>query len=342
MRLPSSLLALCLLSCAQASPRPAAAPPALPPAPALPKPVLHLEPVESPPANPTTPERVHLGWKLFFDPRLSRDGSMRCESCHHPEQAWTSGRATDAKAGGKQNVRNAPTVQNLGEHKAGFYWDGRKATLEAVCEAAWTGQLGADPKQSAAALDADPKLHALFLRAFGAGADAQNVPMALAAFLRALQGGDSPWDRFDAGDAQAVGKQEEHGFDVFTQAGCALCHVPPLYSDAQFHNAGIGWDAAARAFKDHGRRDATGAPADDGRFKTPSLRDAARTGPWFHDGSAPTLEEAVDRMLAGGVPNPGLDVKLAPNTLSPEDRAALLAFLRSLSGRSTFGAPPAD
>ena len=279
---------------------------------------------------------MHLGRALFFDPRLSKDGSLRCESCHHPALAWTSGTALDTKVGGKVNVRNSPTMLNLGLHTAGYYWDGRKATLEAVTEAAWTGQLGADPATVAAALNADPGTKALFVRAFGAEASAKTVPQALSAFLRALQGGDSAWDRFDTGEKGAVSAEVQQGSEVFGNAGCTLCHVPPLYSDTAFHNIGIGWDAAAKTFKDHGRMDASKSVADDGKFKTPSLRDVAKTAPYFHDGSAATLEEAVDRMLAGGVPNPGLDGKLFAKQLSAADRAALLAFLRSLDGKATL------
>ncbi|MBS2021776.1 MAG: cytochrome-c peroxidase, partial [Deltaproteobacteria bacterium] len=117
----------------------AAPAPTLPASPGLPKPPLFLEGVEAPADNALTADKVDLGRALFFNPKLSKDGSMSCESCHHPAQAWTSGKVTDAKVGGKMNGRNAPTMTNLGLHQNGYYWDGRKATLEAVTEAAWTG-----------------------------------------------------------------------------------------------------------------------------------------------------------------------------------------------------------
>jgi cytochrome c peroxidase len=319
----------------------AAAVAALPAAPALPALPNYFEPVPAPAENPTTAEKVHLGWLLFFDPRLSKDGAMKCESCHHVAQNWTSGNAVDAKVGGKVNVRNAPTMANLGYHTQGFYWDGRKATLEAVSEAAWTGQLGADPVVVSAALNAVPTYRALFQRAFGAEASKATVTQALAAFFRANNVGDSAWDKFEAGDKKAVSKEVVKGEAAFGKASCTLCHVPPLYSDFSFHNTGRGFDAGAKAFADHGRMDATKEAADDGKFMTPSLRGVALTGPYFHDGQAKTLDEAIDFMAAGGVANPGLDGKLHAVKLSKGDKAAIKAFLASLTGTQVFAAPPA-
>ncbi len=116
----------------------------LPPAPPIPDTPIFLPAVEEPRDNPTTPEKVWLGYQLFFDKRLAKDGSMSCESCHHPELAWTSGNPTDPKVGGGANKRNAPTVENVAYYHS-FYWDGRAPTMEAVSAAAWKGQLGADP-----------------------------------------------------------------------------------------------------------------------------------------------------------------------------------------------------
>ena len=313
---------------------------ALPPAPAIPPAPAYLGAVAAPAENPTTPEKVQLGWMLFFDPRLSKDGTMSCESCHHIPQAYTSGKALDTKVGGKVNVRNAPAMVNLGYHQNGYYWDGRKATLEAVAEAAFTGQLGADPAAVSAALNGNATYRALFQRAFGAEAGKANISQALAAFFRALGSGDSPWDKFEGGDKKAVSKVAQKGFELFKKNGCTLCHAPPLYSDTAFHNVGRGWDAEKQVFTDHGRMDATKDFADDGKFKTPSLREVAKTGPYFHDGQTATLEEAIDWMAAGGVKNPHLDEKLKPAKLSKADKAAIKAFLESLTGTPTFGAAP--
>lgn len=307
--------------------------------PALQHPPQGLPPVEDSQDNPTTPEKATLGYMLFFDKRLSQNDSMACAGCHLPAKAWTDDRPVSPKVGGALNKRNAPTMLNLAYHANGYYWDGRKPTLEATCAAAWNGQLGADPKGVVAALNAIPQYRATFQRAFNEDATADNVPKALAAFLRSLLSGGSAWDRFEAGDAKAVSKEAQRGFEVFKEAGCALCHVPPLYSDFQYHNVGIGSDKPEDK-RDHGRMDATKDPQDDGKFKTPSLRDVAKTGPYFHDGSVGSLEKAIELMANGGVKSAQLDEKLKPANLKPKDRAALRAFLESLTGENTGLIPP--
>jgi cytochrome c peroxidase len=293
-----------------------------------------LPAIEESKDNPTTPEKVWLGYQLFCDKRLSKDGSMSCESCHHPDMAWTSGNAVDPKVGGAMNKRNAPTVQNTG-YNLSFYWDGRTPTMEAVSTAAWKGQLGANPDEVAPKLNAIVAYRASFQRAFKEDANPKNVSMAIAAFLRALKTGNAPWDKFEQGDKNAVSKEVQRGHQVFENARCTLCHVPPLYTDSQFHNVGVGSDKP-EADRDHGRMDATKDPKDDGKFKTPTLRDIAKTGPYFHDGGVKSLSDAIDFMLKGGLKNPNLDEKLKPQKLSAKDRKALQAYLESLTGTSTF------
>ena len=315
---------------------PAPAPPPEPqvelaPAPELPRAPLGLSPVKASAENPLTPEKAELGWKLFFDPRLSKDGTQACESCHHIEKAYTSGAALDAKVGGAMNKRNAPQMLNLGYH-ASWYWDGRAASLEAVSSAAWKGQLGADPATSAQALNQVPVYKALFVRAFGEPASPANVPMALASFLRALQSGNSPWDRAQAGDRKALSREAQDGFKLFTAKGCVGCHVPPLFSDFDFHDVGIGTDP--------GRKDATKADSDAGKFKTPSLRNVALTGPYFHDGHAATLEAAIALMAKGGGKVPSADPKLKAQKVSAREQKALKAFLESLTGESSYRTAP--
>jgi cytochrome c peroxidase len=333
---------------AQAQETKPAAPPAptttepsvqLPRAPPVPPTPPFLPALEDPKENPTTPEKVHLGYLLFFEKLLSKDRTMSCESCHHTDPAWTEGQALSPKVGGAMNKRNAPTVLNVAYHTS-FYWDGRAPTLEAVCKAAWTGQLGADPASIAVALNTNGTYRAHFMRAFNSPPSADNIPMALASFLRALKSGNAPYDKYEQGDKKAVSAEAKRGFEIFRKANCALCHVPPLYTDFQFHNTGIGWDLGDK--RDHGRMDATKDSKDDGKFKTPTLRDIAKTAPYFHDGSVKTLDEAIDIMAGGGKKNPNLDEKLKPAKLSKKDKRALKAFLESLTGLATFTAAPAD
>jgi cytochrome c peroxidase len=341
----SALLVVSCFACKETGTAPDAGAPAeekpvvlAPPPPIPPNPAFLAE-VKSPPDNPISPEKVQLGQMLFFEKRLSKDNSMGCAECHHIDKAYTDGRAVSPKVGGGMNKRNAPSMANLGLHEHGYYWDGRKGTLEAVSDAAWTGQLGADPATVVAKLNANPTYRAHFQRAFGGPATAQSVTWALGSFFRALHSGDSAWDRFEKGDKAAASAEAQRGFEVFKSAGCALCHVPPLYSDTDYHNAGIGSDKPADK-RDHGRMDATKDAKDDGKFKTPSLRDVARTAPYFHDGSAASLDAAIDVMLAGGVKNPGLDEKLKPQKLDAKDRAALKAFLEALSGKLSLAEAP--
>ena len=310
----------------------------LPPPPPIPDTPMFLPAVEEPPDNPTTAEKVWLGYQLFFDNRLSKDGSMSCESCHHPELAWTSGKPTDPKVGGGPNKRNAPTMENVAYYHS-FYWDGRAPTMEAVSAAAWKGQLSADPDPTAVKLNAIVGYRAQFQRAFKEDATGKNVPLALAAFLRALKTGNAPWDKFEQGEGDAVSMEARRGYRVFQKARCTLCHVPPLYTDAEFHNVGVGYDKP-EAERDHGRMDATKDPKDDGKFKTPTLRDIAKTAPYFHDGGVGSLSDAVDFMLKGGIKNPNRDEKLKPNRLSARDRKALQAFLESLTGTPTYTKAP--
>lgn len=311
----------------------------LPPSPPVPAVPEGLPPVPEGSDKDITPDKVALGWALFFDTRLSKDGSKACQSCHHPESGWATHDAVDAKVGGAKNKRNAPSVQNLAYHKQ-YYWDGRMPTLEAVCNAAWKGQLGAEPGDIAKRLNEIPGYRARFERAFGGDAGADNVPKALAAFLFALKNGGSPFDKFVKGDKAALSSQAAHGYKLFASSGCTNCHQPPLFTDGAYHNAGIG-SLPDGGESDKGREDATKDAADEGKFKTPSLRDVAKTAPYFHDGSATTLEEAIKTMSSGGVKTPRLDPALKPHALSEKDREDLRAFLDSLSGTATFEGPPA-
>ena len=318
----------------EAAPAPAPAPEPkieLAAAPELPKLPVGLPELPAPPENPTTAEKAELGWKLFFDKRVSKDGTMACAQCHEIARAYTSANAVDTKVGGAMNKRNTPTVLNLAFHTS-YYWDGRMPTLETVSNAAWKGQLGADPVVTAKALNEVPVYKAMFERAFGEPASAENVPRAFAAFFRTLNNGNSAWDRAQAKEKNALSAEATEGFKVFNAKGCATCHVPPLFTNFEFENAGIGDDA--------GRKDATKADADAGKFKVPSLRNVALTAPYFHDGQTKTLEEAIAYMARGGTKNPNLSAKLKPQKLSAKEAKALKAFLESLSGESTYITEP--
>jgi cytochrome c peroxidase len=336
------LLTFCVLmtACSTAEPP---APPAEPPD-VLPVRVA-LPEIPAPADNPITPEKVELGKQLFFDKRLSMNGMMSCETCHLPEMGWTDGKVLSARFDGSMNTRHTPTLYNVAYYKE-WYWDGRAATLEAQILAAWRGQMGADPEQIAATLNGIEGYRTAFEQHMGGPATPDLITKALGTFVRTLVSDDSPWDRYEKGDRAAVSEEAVAGFTVFSdseKANCTLCHLPPQYTDALYHNVGVGYDKpqpdlgrggflATRA-QQAGTTDPTAASMN-GAFKTPTMRSISETAPYFHDGRFQTLEEAVDFMLAGGIANPNRDEKLQPRTITPEERTQLLAFMRSLSPAS--------
>jgi len=286
--------------------------------------------------NPTTPAKAALGKQLFFDPRLSGDGSMACQGCHYRHLGWTDGLPLSRKVGGGMNTRHTPSVYNTGYYTS-WYWDGRAKTLEGQVTAAWKAQIGADPARAAAVIAAVPGYQAEFQQVFGAPPNADNIAQALAAFLRTLNSGESSWDRYAAGDRSAVSADAVAGHELFIgKAGCAGCHKPPLFSDSQFYNVGL---EAGKANPDPGRFAVTKDARDLSAFKTPSLRSVAISGPYFHDGSAGSLEAAVRYMASGGKADPNKSGLLVDRQLSDREIAQLLAFLDTLTSHERFEPP---
>lgn len=307
------------------------------------KPPRGLEDMEItvPADNPMTPGKIALGEQLFFDKRLSRTKAMSCETCHVPEKGWTDGLALSAKFDGSLNSRHTPTLIGVA-YAPDLYWDGRAKGLEAQILAAWKGQMGADPEAVAKELDAIAGYKAAFAREFGGPPSAEGIVRALASFVRTIHAGDTPWDRHPQDEKSLSRSRAGRGFKVFSEvAHCTLCHLPPLYSDTLFHNVGVGSAAEkpdlarGKILADAATKAGQPVPPEAetlmGAFKTPSLRGAVSTPPYFHDGRTKTLEEAVDLMVKGGIPNAHLDEKLKPARLTATERRELLAFLRSLT-----------
>lgn len=302
----------------------------VPPLPPTPK-GLEGKQLNIPVDNPMTPEKAHLGKMLFFDKRLSKDGSMSCQTCHVHEKAWTDGIQFSTKVDGSKNTRNSPSLYNVG-YQPYYYWDGRAPTMEKNVEAAWKGHMGGDPEAMAKTLAGVPGYVAAFEAAFKSAPTGANIVAALTTFVRTLRSGDSPLDRGELSEAA------KRGQTVF-MSRCAACHTPPLYTDMLFHNIGVGDP------KDVGRLKVTPTDvASTGAFKTPSLRGAARSAPYFHDGSVPTLKEAVTIMANAGVDNEHLDPILkafkaslpAPTAQEIDD---LVEFVKALDSSETFEAP---
>lgn len=289
-----------------------------------------------------TMAQVELGKMLFFDPRLSANGGMSCSTCHKPELAWTDGLPLSPKFDGSVNSRNTPTVMNVG-YLEKLYWDGRTPNLEANILAAWKGQMGGKPDEMAAALAEVAGYRTAFQEAFGAAPTGENIVAGLAAFLRTLRTGNSAFDRWRQGDQGAAGNDVQLGYQLFMgKAGCSVCHQPPLFTDRTFHVTGIGLDKDPPDLG-AGAENALNDPKLRGAFKTPTLRNVALTGPYFHDGRAATLEEAVRIMVGGGLPiedgSSTKDVALQDRKLSDTEIRQLIAFLEALTDVPPFVPP---
>ena len=343
MRLLSLLAVVAAFSGALACTPPAEEPAAEPaPMEFVPGPPEDFERPVIPADNPQTPEKVALGNQLYFDARLSADGTRSCYSCHLVDNGLTDGKPVAEGALGRVLTRSSPTLWNIAYHTQ-FYWDGRSGSLEAQARAAWTGgNMGADADAVVAELNAIAGYAEQFQAVFGGPATPDNVVQAIAAFEReAFYCGDTAYDDWRRGDASGMSEAAMRGAELFTAgAGCATCHSGVLFTDMKYHNVGIGMDADE---PDLGRgrvtEEAVCSTTEDepcqGAFKTPTLRDISKSAPYFHDGSVATLEEAVRLMATGGLPNPYLDTdELMDRQLSDEQIADLVAFLGTLDCNS--------
>lgn len=292
---------------------------------------LGLERELAPEALPAA-ELIALGRRLFFDVRLSSDESVSCASCHRPDHGFADPRAHSVGVGGAETPRNAPSLLNrvLG---ASFTWDGRAATLEeqAAMPLDNPEEMNLPPAQAAARVALDASYVREFEAVLGAKPNAENVPLALAAFVKALTYGDTPYDRFNAGEVGALTPAERSGLWVYESRGrCWRCHSGHNFSDELFHNTGVG---AVEEQPEDGRFAITKDVTDRGAFKTPTLRGLAETAPYMHDGSLATLEEVVQFYRDGGHANASLSELMEPLELTDADAANLVAFLKALSRR---------
>lgn len=290
-----------------------------------------LPPVPIPSDNPQTDAKVQLGAQLFFDPRLSADDTISCDTCHDPAMAWANHRATDMGIKGREGNRNSGTILDAAYMKYQF-WDGRATSLEeqALGPIDNPVEMGETLDNVVRKLSAIASYRDQFRAVFGTGVTTDGIGKAIAAFERTVVAGPSPYDRHLQGDASALSAEAKRGLEIFEGKGrCWLCHSGPTLSNQSFHNIGVGM---GRPNPDVGREAVTKDPADRGRFKTPGLRNVALTWPYFHDGSARTLDDVIEVYDDGGVPNPNLDQRVQPLKLTEAERKALRAFLESLTG----------
>jgi len=286
-----------------------------------------------PKENPLTANKVELGRLLFFDKRLSKNNTIACASCHLPDKGFTDGKPVSTGVFNLKGGRSAPASINRVFAQAQF-WDGRAATLEEQSVGPFTNPVEhgfANHDEMIVKMKKIAGYRKLFNEVFGGEITIDRVGQAIASFQRTILSGNSPVDRFDSGGEQgAISEEAKRGLELFRgKARCTRCHSGFNFSDEKFHNLGIGWDNNT---VDLGRYMVTKSPEDIGAFKTPSLREIARTAPYMHDGRFITLEEVVEFYNKGGIKNPHQDNTIIPLELTEQEKKDVVALLRSLNG----------
>ena len=318
--------------------------------------------------NAQTPTKIALGRKLFFDGRLSVDGTVACSTCHNPARAFTDGRETSIGVKGHSGQRNAPTILNALFNVAQF-WDGRAKTLEEQAGLPIVNpyEMGQPSLEAAAAkFTAIAEYAKEFQSVFGRPLNPLDLERAIASYERTQVLFDSPFDHYMRGDSNAISAPAKRGWELFnTKARCNKCHAlseekrdPAYFMDRDFHNIGIGiirHDVAAEACKAEreinsgntidvdraaiqsgmsvlGRFLVTKKEPDIASFKTPGLRNALITAPYFHDGSQATLWDVMDHYNKGdGIANPWLDQDMQPLALTEPEIDDVVEFMAALT-----------
>lgn len=274
-------------------------------------------------ANPITQEKVQLGRLLYFDPRLSLSGKISCDSCHDLAKYGVDNRPTSPGHKGQLGDRNSPTVYNAAGHFAQF-WDGRAADVEEQASGPMMNpvEMAATKEHVVAVLNSIPQYVAMFKKAFPGDKDpvtVQNAARAIAGFERELVT-PARWDKFLKGDKNALTNEEKAGFLKFSDSGCTACHNGAYLGGQSYQKLGIAkpWNDST----DLGREKVTNKPEDKMVFKVPSLRNITKTGPYFHNGKVPTLDQAISLMAQHQLGRP----------MSPQDVHSIILFLNTLTG----------
>ena len=296
---------------------------------------LGLKKLKVPKDNPLTKAKIELGKQLYFDKRLSVDDTISCASCHDPKKGWSNDEAVATGVRGQKGGRSSPTVINAAYQTRHTFWDGRakqsKFNAHNALEAQALGPIQ-NPIEMDLPLDkCVAKLNKIegyrkqFQEVFGTDVTGDGIAKAIAAFERTVLSGNAPYDKFKAGDENALSEPAKRGRKLFFgKANCSACHAGSNFTDQAFHNLGVGID---KDDPDVGRFSETKQLGDRGAFKTPTLREIARTAPYMHDGSLKTLADVVEFYDKGGKANPQLDEELFPLKLSDQQKADLVKFL---------------
>ena len=291
---------------------------------------------QAPGSNRYDKKKIELGKMLFFDPRLSGDGTISCATCHNPALGWSDGLATAKGHKGKVLKRATPTIINVGFNKI-LMWDGRAKSLEeqAMGPIVNPEEMNNSIEKMLKTLKGIPGYVDAFKDAFyGLGINKTRVEKALAMYQRTVVSNNSPFDRWLQGDNTALTKQQIRGFKLFinpAKGNCATCHRPPSFTDNGFHNIGLASFGEKRP--DLGRHHQVKVNMTKGAFKTPPLRNVAQSAPYFHDGSAETLADVVNHYAKGGVVQTNLSPNFIQANLNNSEQKDVVAFLEALTGQ---------
>jgi len=286
-----------------------------------------LKRMKIPKDNPLTKEKIELGKQLYFDKRLSSDDTVSCASCHDPKKGWSNGARFATGVKGQVGGRSAPTIINSGYQYFQF-WDGRAIEVEGQALGPIENpiEMNMKPDDLVKKLNKIDGYRKQFQLVFETDVTSSGVAKAIGAFERTILSGNAPYDQFKAGDKKALSESAQRGMKVFfNKAFCSACHAGRNFTDGGFHNVGIGMD---KKNPDIGRKAITKLEGDRGLFKTPTLREIARTAPYMHDGSLKTLEDVVDFYSKGGIPNPQQDEEIFALKLNAQDKKDLITFLK--------------
>ena len=280
------------------------------------------------PENPITPAKIELGKQLFDDTRLSGDESLSCASCHPKEMGYAEAVPFSAGAEGKPMPRHTPTLLNAAYYRY-INWDGKFANTVQLVPTILANPRNMNMQDEGlltVRLESVPAYRALFREVFGGPPTKQRVAQALDAYVRSLTTPNSPFDRYAAGEKNALTDAQKRGLMLFVgKADCTMCHRGPNFADDQFHALGVGGD-------DPGRFKVTGVDADRNAFRTPTIRNVALTAPYMHDGSLSTLRQVIDFYDAGGGYQRPKSLLLRKLHLTEKEKSDLVAFLESLTG----------
>jgi cytochrome c peroxidase len=290
--------------------------------------------VPYPEGNAPTEARVDLGKKLFFDPRLSGDGNMACASCHSPLFGWSDGLSTAKGFKSKELGRASPTIFNTAYQKIQM-WDGRKKSLEdqALGPMVSSDEMNIGVDGALDFIKKNVEYSALFEAAYpGEGVSDKTLAKAIASFERTVLSNNTPFDQWVKGDDKAISVQAANGFKLFmdpNKGNCAVCHSGSNFADDGFHNIGLA--SYGKENPDLGRYVIKPIRILKGAFKTPTIREIGQTAPYFHDGSAKTLEEVVEHYAKGGVVKTSLSPNMKTLNLNEQEKADIVAFLQTLT-----------